>query len=103
MYAAYFPDVSRRAEALASPALDERLGDLSPILLLTGDLDSLASEQGDFSRAVTAQGGRIEHVRYADSDRGFTHGQPLDVARDAIDRTANFIAAACRPGASPGG
>jgi acetyl esterase len=91
---AYFPDVVRRSEPLASPLFDDTLTRVLPAtLVLTGQHDTLAPEGASLAAALEQAGARVEHHEYPAADHDFIAGRDQDVIRDALDRMASFLAA----------
>lgn len=81
----YFADRARRHEPLASPGLDHNLRGFPPTLILTGDLDIMTAENARLAENLDAQGVAVCYRCFANSDHGFTHNKPLEVAREAMD------------------
>jgi len=91
---AYFPDVARRHESLASPAEDVSLPDvMPPTLVLTGGNDTLAPEGAELAVRLRDGGVRTDHHVYVGSDHDFIAGGDREVVLDALDRLAVFFAA----------
>jgi acetyl esterase len=91
---AYFPDVVRRREPLASPLFDDTLAEvLPPTLILTGSNDTLAPEGAALAATLRAAGTRVEHHEYPGADHDFIAGRDRAVIGDALDRMATFLAA----------
>ncbi|MGL3199084.1 MULTISPECIES: alpha/beta hydrolase fold domain-containing protein [Curtobacterium] len=89
---AYFPDVARRREPLASPLFDDTLaGVLPPTLILTGADDTLAPEGAALAAALRAAGTSVEHHEYPDADHDFIAGRDRVVISDALGRMATFF------------
>lgn len=89
---AYFPDVARRREPLASPLFDDDLaGALPPALILTGSNDTLAPEGAALAATLRTAGTRVEHHEYPGADHDFLAGRDRAVIRDALDRIATFL------------
>lgn len=91
---AYFPDVERRREPLASPLFDDTLAEVLPqTLILTGSNDTLAPEGAALAAALRAAGTRVEHQEYPGADHDFIAGRDRSVVSDALDRMATFLTA----------
>lgn len=91
---AYFPDVARRREPLASPLFDDTLARvLPPTLILTGSNDTLAPEGAALAATLRAAGTRVEYNEYPGADHDFIAGRDRPVISDALDRMATFLAA----------
>lgn len=89
---AYFPDVDRRREALASPRLDPALaGALPPTLVLTGEHDTLAPEGAELAALLRAGGVEVVHHQYPGADHDFIATEPLATVRDALARVVAFL------------
>ena len=57
----YFKDVSRRAEAYASPLLAENLADLPPTMIVTAELDLLRREGDAYAKRLTQARVPVQH------------------------------------------
>lgn len=91
---AYFSDVARRREPLASPLFDDTLAAvLPPTLILTGSNDTLAPEGAALAATLRAAGTRVEWNEYPGADHDFIAGRDRPVISDALDRMATFLAA----------
>jgi acetyl esterase len=91
---AYFPDVARRREQLASPLFDDTLaGVLPPTLILTGSNDTLAPEGAALAATLQAAGTHVEYNEYPDADHDFIGGRDRPVISNALDRMATSLAA----------
>jgi len=89
---AYFPDVRRRREALASPRLDPALAAaMPPTLVLTGEHDTLATEGAELVGVLRAGGVTVEHQQYPDADHGFIADEPVATVRDALRTMVSFL------------
>ncbi|WP_328580429.1 alpha/beta hydrolase fold domain-containing protein [Streptomyces sp. NBC_00370] len=91
MYNTYFADPAARREPLASPALDDDLAGFPPTLVMTGTLDAMAPESDCFARRLAASGVAVTHESFPESDHGFTHGKPADVARRSLELIAAHL------------
>lgn len=81
----YFVDVSRHHDPIASPLHDERLALALPAtLIMTGEYDTLAAEMDEIAVMLRAGGVPVVHRQFARTDHGFTHGGPVETAREAI-------------------
>ncbi len=81
----YFVDAARRTEPIASPLYDENLAHALPAtLIMTGEDDTLAAEMDHIARLLQAADVSVVHRRFAKTDHGFTHGPPIETAREAI-------------------
>ncbi len=90
----YFVDAAR-ADPIASPFYDDDLAAALPAtLIMTGADDTLAPELDALAERLRAGGVCVEHHRFAATDHGFTHGPPLETAREAIGAIGAFLAAA---------
>ncbi len=93
----YFADLARRREAIASPLFDPQLALALPAtLIMTGEYDTLAPEMDRLAQMLAAAGVPVVHRQFARTDHGFTHGPPVDTAREAIVLTGAHLAAAYR-------
>ncbi|KQO62335.1 alpha/beta hydrolase fold domain-containing protein [Curtobacterium sp. Leaf261] len=91
---AYFPEVARRREPLASPDRDATLAaSMPPTLVLTGGNDTLAPEGAALAARLRAGGVRTEHHVFPGSDHGFVAGRDQQVVVDTLDRLTGFFAA----------
>ena len=91
----YFADAARRSEAIASPLFDPQLALALPAtLIMTGEYDTLAPEMDRLAQTLSAAGVPVVHRRFARTDHGFTHGPPVETAREAIGLTGAHLAAA---------
>jgi acetyl esterase len=92
---AYFPDVAKRREPLASPRFDDTLPAALPsTLILTGAHDTLAPEGKALANTLAAAGVRVEYHEYPDVDHDFIAGRDREVISDALGRMASFLASA---------
>lgn len=90
---AYFPNVARRRESLASPVFDDNLaGVLPPTLILTGSNDTLAPEGAALAATLRTAGTHVERHEYPGADHDFIAGRDRAVISDALDRMATFLA-----------
>ena len=89
----YFADVDL-ADPAVSPAFHPRRGELPPTLILTAELDTLRQESDDLADDLAARGVQVTHRQFAGVDHGFTHFEPVDVAREAIEMIGSHLAAA---------
>jgi acetyl esterase len=89
---AYFPDVARRREPLASPRLDPHLPTaMPPTLVLTAEHDTLAGEGAELVGVLRAGGVEVAHHCYPGADHGFVAERPVERVRDALQRTSHFL------------
>lgn len=97
---AHVPDPARRAEPLASPALDEHLADaMPPTLVLTAELDTLAGDGAHLARTLTAGGVPVEHHEVAGADHGmYSDDHALGLLRTTTDFLARHLPGAAAPG-----
>ncbi len=88
----YFADASRRGDPLASPLYDDGLAAALPAtLIMTGADDTLAPELDRLAARLEAAGVPVVHRRFAATDHGFTHGPPVETAREAIGLIGAFL------------
>lgn len=98
---AYFPDIDRRHEVLASPRFDPGLvAALPPTLVLTAEHDTLAPEAAELVEALRADGVDVAAHEYPGLDHGFLSMRPVDVVRDALRRMSDFLATRLEPSTS---
>lgn len=83
MHGTYFVDAATRTDPLASPALDPHVADaLPPLLVLTGEHDTLTPSARAFVQRVRAEGAEVTHHDLAgvDHDLGTSSGSAAVVA-----------------------
>ena len=89
---AYFPDVPRRQEPLASPSRDSALPDATPpTLVLTGGDDTLAPEGAELVARLRAGGVHTEHHVFIGADHGFIAGRDRAVIVESLNRLTEFF------------
>ena len=94
---AYFPDVPRQQEPLASPSRDLALpAAMPPTLVLTGGDDTLAPEGAELAARLRSGGVRTEHHVFVGSDHDLLAGRDRAVVIEALDRITGFFAAELR-------
>jgi acetyl esterase len=92
---AYFADISRRSDPIASPLLDERLAlAVPPVLIMTGEYDLLGPEMNQLAEKLRVAGVSVIHRVFAKTDHGFTHSPPVETAREAIGLIGEHLRAA---------
>ena len=79
----YFAGTNLRSAAV-SPFYEQRLSDFPPTLILTAEFDTLTDEMREFGERLTAAGGPVTYRQFAGVDHGFTHAEPVSVAREAL-------------------
>lgn len=90
---AYFPDVARRQEPLASPSRDSALSEaMPPTLVLTGGDDTLAPEGAELATCLRNGGVHTEYHVFVGSDHNFIAGRDREVILEAIARITDFFA-----------
>ena len=90
----YIPDVTRRGEVDASPALAPDLGGLPPALVITAEYDPLVDEGEAFAQRLKSAGVPVRLRRYAGTIHGFFNFYAmLDQGREAIAEVAGAIRA----------
>jgi acetyl esterase len=81
----YFADAARHADPIASPLHDKDLALALPAtLVMTGEYDTLAPEMDHIAETLRRAGVTVVHRQFAKTDHGFTHGPPVETAREAI-------------------
>ncbi len=89
---AYFPEIARRAETLASPRFDPTLAQALPAtLVLTAEYDTLAPEADELVGVLRAAGVDVTHHEYPGADHGFVATKPVETIRDVLRRMADFL------------
>ncbi len=72
MLTAYFPDEAQRSDPLASPTLaDEGLAALPPLLIMSGQHDSLRRQQERFVEKARRSGGTVTYECFPGVDHNF--------------------------------
>lgn len=91
---AYFPDVERRQEALASPRYDDHLaGAMPPTLIQTAEHDTLAPEGADLARVLEDAGVVTVHREHPGADHGFYTSGPVERVASMLDEITTFFRA----------
>lgn len=89
---AYFPEIARRTEILASPRFDPALAQAVPAtLVLTAEYDTLAPEADELVGVLRAAGVDVVHHEYPGADHGFIAMKPVETIRDVLRRMADFL------------
>jgi acetyl esterase len=75
-----------------APYLSDRLGTLPPTLVQIAEHDTLADEDLELVRRISADDGRVEHETYAGMIHGFwRHPDLFDASEEALARIAAFL------------
>lgn len=75
-----------------APYLSDRLGTLPPTLVQIAEHDTLADEDLELVRRISAADGRVEHETYAGMIHGFwRHPDLFDASEEALARIAAFL------------
>lgn len=75
-----------------APYLSDRLGTLPPTLVQIAEHDTLADEDLELVRRISAADGRVEHETYAGMIHGFwRHPDLFDASEEALSRIAGFL------------
>jgi acetyl esterase len=90
----YFAGVTDLTAPLVSPVRYDRLAEFPPTLITTGALDTLCHEMNDLATKLSTAGVHVTHHEFPDSDHGFMHTKPVEVARRAIAMTGEHLEAA---------
>ena len=91
----YFADAARHADPIASPLHDKDLALALPAtLVMTGEYDTLAPEMDHIAETLRRAGVTVVHRQFAKTDHGFTHGPPVETAREAIRLIGEHITTA---------
>jgi len=93
----YFAGTNLRSPAV-SPFYETRLADFPPTLVLTAEFDTLTAEMQEFSQRLSAAGVPVTYREFAGVDHGFTHAEPVAVAREALRVIAQHVRAAYEAG-----
>lgn len=78
-------------DPLVSPARYPSLGDFPPLLVLTGGLDTLRHDMRAFVERARTCGVEVDHHEVAGVDHGFTHFQPAEMARAAVEMIGDHL------------
>lgn len=81
----YVPDVTQRADPLASPGLAGDLEGLAPALVITAELDTLRDEGDRYAASLAAAGVPVTHHVMPGVDHAFTHVEPAGPLHQALD------------------
>lgn len=75
-----------------APYLSDRLGTLPPTLVQIAEHDTLADEDLELVRRISAADGQVEHETYAGMIHGFwRHPELFDASEEALARIAAFL------------
>jgi len=75
-----------------APYLSDRLGTLPPTLVQIAEHDTLADEDLELVRRISAADGEVEHETYAGMIHGFwRHPDLFDASEEALSRIAGFL------------
>ena len=75
-----------------APYLSDRLGTLPPTLVQIAEHDTLADEDLELVRRISAADGQVEHETYAGMIHGFwRHPDLFDASEEALARIATFL------------
>jgi acetyl esterase len=75
-----------------APYLSDQLGTLPPTLVQIAEHDTLADEDLELVRRISAADGRVEHETYAGMIHGFwRHPDLFDASEEALARIAAFL------------
>lgn len=97
----YWVDETRRHEPIASPLYDPDLpAAMPPILIMTGEHDTLAPEMDQLAERISRAGGSVRHRRFAGTDHSFTNVEPVETAYEAITLIGQFLVQAYRGNAA---
>ncbi|MGL5928750.1 MAG: alpha/beta hydrolase [Dermatophilaceae bacterium] len=89
---AYFPDAERRGEALAAPRNDAHLAAaMPPIIIQTGELDTLAPEGRELAENLSAAGVTVAFTERPDADHGFYSSKPAARVQAMLDDVVDFF------------
>jgi acetyl esterase len=88
----YLPDEARRVSPDASPLRAADLSELPPALVITCQLDPLASEGAAYAEALRSAGERVEHIQEPDMIHGYIRmNGVVSRARKSWDDCARFL------------
>jgi len=92
----FWSQYARGPEDLHDPDLaqylSERLGTLPPTLVQIAEHDTLADEDLELVRRISAADGQVEHETYAGMIHGFwRHPELFDASEEALARIAGFL------------
>lgn len=97
---AYFPEISRRKEKLASPRGDPELSDaMPPTLVLTAEQDTLAAEGAELVAHLRQGGVEVQHHVFLGADHGFTFQHSDGALDQALEMMTMFLGS---PHSKPG-
>jgi acetyl esterase len=91
---AYVPDVASRTDPLASPAWAADLTGLAPTVVITAEYDLLRDEGDAYATRLTRAGVPVSHHVIAGVDHAFTHVEPVEKAREALDLIVTALTSA---------
>lgn len=85
LHGTYFVEETSRAHPLASPALDPHVAEaLAPLLVITGEYDTLTPSATDFVRRVRAEGADVTHHDLPGVDHDLGIGEDPDAVVPAV-------------------
>lgn len=88
LHGTYFVEAASRTDPLASPALDPHLADaLPPLLVLTGEYDTLTPSASELVRRLRIEGAEVTHhdLRQVDHDLGTSGPDPDAVLPNVLE------------------
>lgn len=94
VHGTYFVDASRRTDPLASPARDPHVAEaLPPLLVITGEHDTLTPAATDFVRRLRAQGATVTHhdLPGVDHDLGTAGNDPDGALPDVLEPIGSHL------------
>ncbi|MVU82804.1 alpha/beta hydrolase fold domain-containing protein [Nocardia sp. ET3-3] len=89
----YFKDVDTTLPT-ASPALHPRRGELPPTLIITADQDTVRHEMNHLAADLRERGVAVTHHEFPGVDHGFTHAEPVEQCRAALEMIRDHLGSA---------